>query len=686
MRLNKISLKQAVAMLAATCTLGTCCIAGSVAWAVDSGNTENKVNTANIDDKCGKNGTGDCTSITLHKYEGPASKTDRSDGTVKNITGKNPVAGVVFKVWRLKKKTATGSEDINLSDTKGWEKIKDLEKLVETASEDNKVASAFVNDGKDQKFVKDTEYTCTTGTDGSCKVGKASATGGIVTTLPMGLYYVEETDVSNATVNNNKVSITKRTAPFFVTTPLPNPNASEAKDSWIYDVNVYPKNDTSKNRPNKEVEELNRKDFEVGDNGTTITWKISVPIIKPDNDNSYTKIGFVDKLTNGLAYKEIKSAKIATLDENGQQAKSNNKTVDDVPLKVNDTEYYTVDSTTTTDVVRFTLNSEGLSKALAAYNATVTNNEDANKSKQTATLVVELVTKFKSDAKAADFANVANTFVDDNKTGGNGDDTKNPCTPADIGNKDKPECNKDNTPTDDAHFGTLTVNKYVTQKAKKTEGKKQVDVTLPLNGAKFDLYEITSKVSGGKNVEVTAGDVTKETTFDGSVTTTDGKSTIKTTKPNNGDAVTFNVKKVTHTVGKKDTPTTLTTADSADKTKHGTASVSLFVKDKSSSETKLYCVVETEAPKGYLLDSRPHCIWLAANTTSTANNVTTISIPSGNTLPVENKKATGMDQILAALPMTGARGLVILTLCGIVGLAGTFFYIVLKRRKEQEQA
>ena len=87
-----------------------------------------------------------------------------------------------------------------------------------------------------------------------------------------------------------------------------------------------------------------------------------------------------------------------------------------------------------------------------------------------------------------------------------------------------------------------------------------------------------------------------------------------------------------------------------------------------------------------MLDSRPHCIWLAANTTSTANNVTTISIPSGNTLPVENKKATGMDQILAALPMTGARGLVILTLCGIVGLAGTFFYIVLKRRKEQEQA
>lgn len=713
MRLNKISLKQAVAMLAATCTLGTCCIAGSVAWAVDSGNTENKVNTANINtDK------KDATSITLHKYEGPESKTDQSDGTVKSseeggpLHGKKPVRGVVFKVWRVKKKATSGNpEEIDLSTTAGWEKIKDIENLsngkaAAGGSSSSSTTTTYTAEqlmtGDTAKYVKDTEYTCTTTDTGECKVGKKEGTSNTVTTtLPMGLYYIEETDTNNAEINTaaagsaaswKKVSITKHVVPFFVTTPLPNPKAKDVAGAWIYDVNVYPKNDISKNRPMKEVEELNRKDFEVGDNGTTITWKISVPLSAPQNGNkTYKQIGFVDKLTNGLAYKEIKDARIVTLDENGKQAKNNGTHVADVKLKEDSTEYYTVANTASVsgsqdkDIVKFTLTSStdtsattGLSKALAAYNATVTNNADASKSKQTATLVVELVTKFKDNTQARDFKNMANTFVDDNKTG-KGDDTTNPCVPGDT----RPECDEGNTPTDDAHFGTLTVNKYVKQNAKKTEGQKQVDVTLPLNGAKFDLYEITSKVFDSKNVAVETGDVTKETTFDGTVTTTGGNSTIKTKADS---PVTFNVKKVTYKKDNADTPVTLETKEKTEGTKkvEGTASVSLFVRKQSdtATTTKLYCVVETEAPKGYLLDSRPHCIPLSANTV----NNSVISIPEGNTLPVENKKATGMDQILAALPMTGARGLVILTLCGIVGLAGTFFYIVLKRRKEQEQA
>ena len=708
MRPNKISLKQAVAMLAATCTLGTCCIAGSVAWAAgESSSTENKVNTANIN-------TSKTTSITLHKYEGPESKT-QSDGTAITDTtgessplhGKKPVRGVVFKVWRVKKKAAkTGGTDeaIDLSTTAGWEKIKDIENLSngqaaattskEGSSSNSSTTTTYTAEqlmtGTTAKYVKDETnvYTCTSGDDGSCKVGKKEGTGDTVTTtLPMGLYYIEETDTNNAEIQEGgtwkKVSITKHVVPFFVTTPLPNPKAKDVAGAWIYDVNVYPKNDISKNRPMKEVEELNRKDFEVGDNGTTITWKISVPLSAPQNGNkTYTQIGFVDKLTNGLAYKEIKDARIVTLDENGEKAKKNNTEVDDVVLNAVDTnkspKYYTVD-TTTTDVVKFTLkdgtgDDTGLAKALAAYNATVTNNNVSTNPKQTATLVVELVTKFKDKTEARDFKNLANTFVDDNKTG-KGDDTTNPCVPSDT----RKECNEDNTPTDDAYFGTLTVNKYVKQNDNTDDKKK---TKLPLNDAKFDLYEVTS---------ANGATITKETTFD-QITNIKNVSTI-TTKPDSGNGITLNVKKVTHKGKAKptdtqlsDLPTTLTTADSSDKKTHGTASVSLFVKDKSSSDTKLYCVVETEAPKGYLLDSRPHCIQLAANTTSTQGTTTTISIPAGNTLPVENKKATGMDQILAALPMTGARGLVILTLCGIVGLAGTFFYIVLKRRKEQEQA
>ena len=109
-------------------------------------------------------------------------------------------------------------------------------------------------------------------------------------------------------------------------------------------------------------------------------------------------------------------------------------------------------------------------------------------------------------------------------------------------------------------------------------------------------------------------------------------------------------------------------------------------KGKAESTKKLYCLVETKAPAGYKLDSAPHCVWLQEDITATNDNAQTVADRvAANLVEVENFKATELDKILGSLPMTGARGLVILTLCGIVGIAGTFFYIVLKRRKEQEQ-
>lgn len=650
MRLKTLKLKRAVAVLAATCTLGTCCVAGSIAWAA-GGDDSNKVNTANIDAK-----QNNKTSITLHKYEGPATST-RSDGTEQTITGKLPVKDVVFTIWRLKK-AGNPAEEIDLSTAAGWKKIKDLDKLVETAETGKKVASDFVN-GTNAEFVKYTDdgtgvdkkggATCKTDEKGSCTLP----------TLPMGLYYVEETDISNAKTCKTEgtpskttctaVSVKNPVAPFFVTTPLPNPKTTDVAKSWIYNVNVYPKNDVSKNRPKKEVEELNRKDFVPGDGEghTTITWKISVPISAPKDGKKYEKIGFVDKLTKGLAYEKIKSATIVTLGEDGQKVANTT----DTPLVTSD---YSVD-TATTDVVKFTLTSEdnkGLSKALAAYNA-VKSEKD-----KTATLIVELVTKFKADTTVQDFANVANTFVDDNKTG-SGDDTNNPCKPGDT----TPPCGDDHNPTDTAYFGTLTVNKFVEQE----DGNK---THLPLNGAKFKVFEITGAKNDSsktayaaneiKSVEISGDENNKTYTFKGE-------------KPNTGEAP---------TIASSAVSTGLETKDKTEgqKTLHGTDSIDLFVYKKSEEAkgtTKVYCAVETDAPTGYLLDTTPHCLALKANSAADA--------ATNNKLDVPNKKATGLDKILSALPMTGARGLVILTVCGIVGIAGTLFYIVMKRRKEQEQ-
>lgn len=651
MRLKTSKLKRAVAVLAATCTLGTCCVAGSIAWA--AGEDQNKVNTANIDTN-----QNNKTSITLHKYEGPATA-NRSDGTEQTINGKLPVKDVVFTIWRLKKANGSSSDIIDLSTAAGWTKIKDLDKLVETAADGKKVASDFVN-GTNAEFVKYTDdgtgvdkkggATCKTDATGSCTLP----------TLPMGLYYVEETDISNAKTCKTEgtpskttctaVSVKNPVAPFFVTTPLPNPKATDVTKSWIYNVNVYPKNDVSKNRPKKEVEELNRKDFVPGDgeDHTTITWKISVPISAPKDGKKYEKIGFVDKLTKGLAYEKIKSATIVTLGEDGQKVANTT----DTSLGTSD---YSVD-TTTTDVVKFTLTSgdgenTGLAKALTAYNAV------KNETNKTATLIVELVTKFNAGTTVQDFANVANTFVDDNKTG-SGDDTKNPCKPGDT----TPPCGDDHNPQDTAYFGTLTVNKFVEQ-------ADDAKTHLPLNGAKFKVFEITGTKTGSsstyaaneiKSVEISGDENNKTYTFKGE-------------KPNTGEAPTINSSAVS---------TGLETKDKTEnqKTLHGTDSIDLFVYKKSEEAkgtTKVYCAVETDAPTGYLLDTTPHCLALKANSaTDSATN---------NKLDVPNKKATGLDKILGALPMTGARGLVILTLCGIVGIAGTLFYVVMKRRKEQEQ-
>lgn len=618
MRLNTNSLKRTVAVLAAVCTLGTCCIAGSIAYA--QGEAKG-VDTANINQ-----GKKSATSIIIHKYQGPATG-ERSDGTVKTLKDKKPVKGVKFTLWRVKKKNANSSDDIDLSKSSDWEKIKKLEDLVATTTASKKTASEFMT-GANAEFEKYTD----TG-DGVNKAnGKTVETGDTgeakFENLAMGLYYIEETDTSGAQLQENvawkKVSITKRVSPFFVTTPLPNPK--DKANPWIYDVNVYPKNDTSKERPTKTVSELNRKDLTTN-NGTTITWKIAIPLTAPKDGNKYEKIGFKDKLETGLTYDSIKSAKLVTYTDSG--AKDTGAT--DVNLTA-DTHYKV---THANGLVAFSLtNTEttgGLKKAYDEYAKHTTD-------KKVVKLEVELVTKVADTVK--DIANVANTYVDDNKTGnGDGND---PCTPT----KKDGDCGGDDIPNDTAHFGTLTVNK-VTEEIGANGDKKK----LPLNDAKFDVYEVT-------DTSATAND-----TF----TVSDGKI-----KKNNQDA------------GTKLNNVSLKTKEKTDggaKTE-GTDSVRLFVYNSKETNpavtTKLYCVVETEAPAGYLLDSTPKCVALKADTAADATK--------NNTKEIENKKATGLDKILAALPMTGARGLVLLTAFGIVGLGGTLFYIITRRRKEQEEA
>ncbi|MFU0469610.1 SpaH/EbpB family LPXTG-anchored major pilin [Gardnerella vaginalis] len=717
------SLKRAVALIAAACTLGTCCIAGSIAWA---GDDANEADTANIDVN-----KKEQTSITIHKYEGPELTSVAHDGrelvttgdnsVLKNADGKanKPVAGVVFTVWRLKS-YQTGEnkadEEIDLSTADGWKKIKEVQNLGKKADSSKGIKTVDqLMSGAAQKFNKYPASVDTTAPSGCTKAAAETAAGAQCKTdtngsvklssLPMGLYYIEETDISNAKIDNNKVSITTKVAPFFITTPLPNSDTTtQKKTPWLYDVNVYPKNDTNTELPTK-TGDVNRQDLapdtthkdgsnDVSNNdGTRITWTVSIPLTAPKDSTKYENVGFVDRLNEKLTYEKIASANIITYKEQAKADGTKEWVKDDSTTEVKltkGTDYNLTDPVPGTgdgknqNTLTFELTegmaavttgtpsrATGRKAAFDAYKAV----KDSKNPKKLAKLVVEIVTKV--DPSITKIANVANTFVDETKTG-KGKDPNNPCTPE---SKD-PDCNDENIPNEIMNYGTLTVSKFF----KGGDDNKK----MPLNDAKFDLYEVTQKTVADKNGSKTIGatEITKATTFDAA----DISKTVNTitTKVDGGTGVSYDVKKITHeepdqknanqTI--KEATTLETHHDKSAKT-DGKDSIKLLVykapKGKAVNTTKLYCVVETQAPAGYNLDSAPHCVQLKAD-----DEVDKTTDADHNLVEVPNSKATALDKILAALPMTGARGLVILTVCGIVGIAGTFFYIVMKRRKEQE--
>ena len=178
--------------------------------------------------------------------------------------------------------------------------------------------------------------------------------------------------------------------------------------------------------------------------------------------------------------------------------------------------------------------------------------------------------------------------------------------------------------------------------------KEDNDNSKRLNGAKFDVYEITD---GKKKSDV--------------------KSVTK-----NGE--TYNFAGDNGAIASKKVASSLETKK-VDKD-NGVDSVKLFVRKESDKNTtsKTYCIVETEAPAGYDAITTPTCYDLVEDNAQTATKA--------NVNTVKDVKSTPMSKILTALPMTGARGLVLLTAFGIVGLGGTLFYIITRRRKEQEEA
>ena len=586
MRLNKISLKQAVAMLAATCTLCTCCVAGSVAWAENtpSAAPTQGENTANIK-------TGQKTSITIYKYEGPETK-DRNNGKAyKNIPAtQKPISGVKFKLTPI---LDSKSNKIDLSNTSGWEAIKNLTTENKTASQALTDAglkvSTTVADIKEQETAADGSTTFNLGTT-------------------YGLYLVEEDLANSAPKKDGKpIKVTKQVNPFLVTVPLPDTQTH----SWLYNLKIYPKNDVSSSKVEKKAQADPNKPFIDGTN-TTMGWDISIPLTAiKDGGSTYTNVSFTDPInTDFLNYNSVKDVKVT--DKDGNNADTLTATdyevkayssIGDNPTEV--TDLSSAEKLKTVKWIRVKLTKTGLAKASAKVGG-----------KLTATVVTTVIAP-------GNIKNNINTDVDGVATG-DGDKTPS-CVPT----KDKP-CKEDpdhpHEGGDTTNFAKLTIDKVgLSDDITNKNGN-------PLKGAIFNVYEAAAGKTvdnlNGKTVEAAGTDL---------ITTTDKVRTMAATD---------------------------------DK---GNASDSFFV-GNADKVSHVYCAVETTAPDGFELDNKLHCVNLTAGAEDKAN-----------TLKINNKKSTSLEKILKALPMTGARGLVILTLCGVLGLGGTFFYIVMKRRKEQEQ-
>lgn len=585
MRLQTSKLKRAVALVAASCTLGTCCIAGSIAWAggESASNTPTQgENTANIK-------SGQATSITIYKYEGPEGSVRNNGKEQKIPDAQKPISGVKFKITPI---VDTNGNKIDLSKTTGWTAIKDL-------NVENKTAAKALQDaGLKASEAKADVVEQETGTDGSTTFNLGAT---------YGLYLVEEDLANSAPKKDGKpIKVTKQVNPFLVTVPLPDTQTH----TWIYNLKIYPKNDVSTSKVEKKAQTAPNKPF-IDGTTTTMGWDISIPLTAiKDGGKTYTNVSFTDPInTDFLNYSSVKNVKVTDKDGNASDTLETTdyevegySSIGNNPDKVS---LAKSENLKNVKWIRVKLTTTGLTKASAKVGG-----------KLTATVVTTVIAP-------GNIKNYINTDVDGVATGEGGK------TPGCIPTKQK-LCDEDpNHPHeggDTTNFAKLTIDKVgLSDNDNKDNGK-------PLQGAIFNVYEAapgkTVDDLKGKTVDAAGSDLVKTGGHVRTMTATDDK---------------------------------------------GKASDSFFV-GNGANVSHVYCAVETKAPDGFEFDNKLHCV----NLTAGADN-------SANTLKINNKKSTSLDKILANLPMTGARGLVILTVCGIVGIAGTLFYVVMKRRKEQEQ-
>lgn len=197
-------------------------------------------------------------SLTIHKLVG--TQGDAGDGTAQDVAG-DPLEDVDFTIWQIGKDNAGTCEALDLTKSAAWDSVPTGVAPTNLAGVE---AAGYC------LVAPTTGTTLTTDEDGELTFSE----------LALGLYYVQETDAP--------AEVVSKSAPFYVSVPLPHEDGS-----WIYDVHAYPKNQVLE-APQKTV---NEDATQVGLHvGSTVEWTITQTVPALNAGESYESASIWDVL------------------------------------------------------------------------------------------------------------------------------------------------------------------------------------------------------------------------------------------------------------------------------------------------------------------------------------------------------------------------------------------------------
>lgn len=205
-------------------------------------------------------------SLTIHKYENPGGGAQTPGGDGKDPESK-AIDGVVFEYCSIK-----GVDLFNGTNT-GWETLRNV-------SEQDRIGA---RDGLSLgNLTLENCITLDPTVDGIAETGS----------IPLGAYLVREVSAP--------ATVTKKAEPFVVTVPTPGKNQGAGDGTWVYDVNLYPKNDVG-DKPTKTIQNQPENGYILGSKvNYSITQK--APAVTGD---VYTKFIVTDELDARLAGSEV---------------------------------------------------------------------------------------------------------------------------------------------------------------------------------------------------------------------------------------------------------------------------------------------------------------------------------------------------------------------------------------------